>query len=349
MMIATASWLFGREDYASRTIQTGKGPSAVLLADLNGDRKDEIIVTAMTEDTLWIISSLPPVVLSTLPGPTSPIVRNLTGDGSPKIIISTNFDNHLQIFGENRRGTSILPQRHLSSQHGPVAIDTTDLDHNGFLDLISANLLAGNIRALLQDGGQKFRPSHVIAQVDSPTCVAARDFNKDGLVDLAVTSSSPGDLLLFFRKPDGNFQSPRVCHVGDRPAWLDVADFNSDGIPDIAVALNSFNGAAVVMSRAGPTGSFEDARPLLLPAPSNSVAAGDLNGDGLPDLVFSQPTIGKIAILYGEAKGSFSRPVLKEVGKNPTSVAIGDVNGDGKADIACANLSDNTVTLFVRQ
>ena len=69
----------------------------------------------------------------------------------------------------------------------------------------------------------------------------------------------------------------------------------------------------------------------------NSVAIGDLNGDGRPDLATANSPGGTISVLLGNADGSFGVKTDYSTGSGAGSVAIGDLNGDGKPDLATAN------------
>src|SRR2546426_300976 len=76
----------------------------------------------------------------------------------------------------------------------------------------------------------------------------------------------------------------------------------------------------------------------------SSVAVGDFNGDGHPDLAVPNaaqagPVLpsGTMSILLGNGDGSFQPAVSYSVGDAPNSVAVGDFNGDGKLDLAVAN------------
>ncbi len=67
-----------------------------------------------------------------------------------------------------------------------------------------------------------------------------------------------------------------------------------------------------------------------------SVAIGDLNGDGEADLAVANHDDNTVSVLLNEGSGRFGTAVTYGVGSGPQSVAIGDLNGDGKADLAVA-------------
>jgi FG-GAP-like repeat/Cep192 domain 4/Protein of unknown function (DUF1573) len=77
-----------------------------------------------------------------------------------------------------------------------------------------------------------------------------------------------------------------------------------------------------------------------------SVATGDLNGDGIVDLITTNISDNTISVLLGKADGTFSPKVEYTTGTYPASVAIGDFNGDGNLDLAVAN--ENCVIITSR-
>ena len=76
-----------------------------------------------------------------------------------------------------------------------------------------------------------------------------------------------------------------------------------------------------------------------------SVAIGDFNGDGKPDIVTANYSASTVSVLLGNANGTFGATTDYGVGNYPISVAVGDVNGDGKLDLVTANYSGNTVSV----
>ncbi|MFM8834887.1 MAG: FG-GAP-like repeat-containing protein, partial [Cytophagales bacterium] len=81
----------------------------------------------------------------------------------------------------------------------------------------------------------------------------------------------------------------------------------------------------------------------------NSVAIGDLDGDGKPDLAVANEISRTLSVFHNTGSSgtvSFAAKVDFTTGADPRSVAIGDLDGDGKPDLAVANLSSNTVSVI---
>src|SRR5688500_3537494 len=78
------------------------------------------------------------------------------------------------------------------------------------------------------------------------------------------------------------------------------------------------------------------------------VAAGDVNGDGLLDLVTANAGGGgTVSVLLGNGDGSFRARQTFDGGTDARSVVLGDVNGDGRLDLAVATPFVNTVSVLV--
>lgn len=78
-----------------------------------------------------------------------------------------------------------------------------------------------------------------------------------------------------------------------------------------------------------------------------ALATGDLNGDGMPDLVSANRTGDNITVLINTGQAFFAEGVNYSTGDAPVSVAIADLDGDGDNDLAVANeLSNNVSVLF---
>jgi hypothetical protein len=98
---------------------------------------------------------------------------------------------------------------------------------------------------------------------------------------------------------------------------------------------------------AASAASFTAEGPYAVNAHPESLAAGDLNRDGIPDVAVADGASAKVSVLLGNGDGSFQTQQTYAVGQSPLSVAIADLNGDGKPDLVSANFSDATVSVLL--
>lgn len=124
-------------------------------------------------------------------------------------------------------------------------------------------------------------------------------------------------------------------------------DFNLDGIPDLAVITSPYLGTTTLSFLLGTgTGTFTVApgtAPTVGTGPY-SIAVGDFNNDGIPDLAVANSGNGTVTILLGNGTGGFkvATGTAPKTGSDPVAIAVGDFNGDGNADLAVVNAGTGT-------
>jgi hypothetical protein len=102
-------------------------------------------------------------------------------------------------------------------------------------------------------------------------------------------------------------------------------------------------------SAAQPVASFAVAKNYKTGLFPLSVAIGDLNADGRPDLATANIRASTVSVLLNSGDGSFRPKRDSPTGRGPNSVAIRDLNGDGKPDLAIANASANTISVLTNK
>jgi hypothetical protein len=80
-----------------------------------------------------------------------------------------------------------------------------------------------------------------------------------------------------------------------------------------------------------------------------SVAVGDFNGDGVPDLAVANAGSSNVTILLGKGDGTFTAAASPAVDTASTALSVGDFNGDGKEDIVVANSGESSATALLAE
>ena len=198
-----------------------------------------------------------------------------------------------------------------------------------------------------------------------PNSVAIADVNGDGIPDLLVATTvdqgsgnNPGLAAVYLgsASPAGSFQQGTPYPTtGTDPSGIAVVNLSSaSGAGTDLVVSNFGNGtASLFLHDPANPGKYLAATTLTTGGQPNQVVSGDLNGDGVPDLVFADlSTSGNAVVLLQDAThpGQFAAPLNLATGAMTPSVAVGDLNGDGKADVVAVDFDSNgnngQVTIF---
>jgi hypothetical protein len=240
--------------------------------------------------------------------------------------------------------------------NNPLYLATADLTGDGLNDVVSASADDGVLRVFLNDklSPGTFNTPLVLASPGASQ-LAIADVNGDGLPDLV---SADFNVSLFVQTSPGTFAAPISLYSGGAN-WVAVGDLNDDGSPDIAltdsvgVKVLMHTGAASATTYAAPVSVFTPTANQNV-AGTSIIAIADVNGDGLKDLIITDPgpTGGMsptVNVLLQEtaAHGTFAAPVSYPIAAQdlPQSIVAADLEGDGHLDIIIGGQQTVTVLL----
>ena len=304
----------------SSPVSVQGGPGNVLIADMNNDRKLDLIVACGRARSITILegkgngqfgAALSNTTLAEAPGEIA--AGDLNGDGKLDLAVSSHDSYGVVLLtGDGKGGLTQSPA-------SPIAMKLGQHPHTHGL--------------------------------------AVADMNRDNKLDLITCNSADNDISLAFGDGRGNFtRAPRSFPVGPSPYPFATGDVNNDGWPDIVATATAtgplrreqlpFSRALTLLLSDGKGGLTPHQLPIRTGEPWFAAIA-DLNGDGRPDIVATHHEQNAMTVIIGDGRGGFTEAERSpfDFGVSLFHLIIADADRDGRMDVVAA--SGNTVRVLL--
>jgi hypothetical protein len=350
--------------WTATDIATTAGSAAwVAVGDLDGDGDLDLASASRSDDTIaryrndtihrrataWSAADIDTAAANT----SSVAFGDLDGDGDLDLA-STSFADDTITWYENTAGdgSAWAATDITTTADGARSVAVGDLDGDGDLDLASAEGISSTIAWYENTAGDG--SAWTAADIDTAApdawTVAVGDLDGDGDLDLA-SASTLDDTIAWYENTAGDgsaWAATDVATTADGAHGVAVGDLDGDGDLDLASASVTDDTIAWYENTAGDGSAWAATDIATTAAGGNSVAVGDLDGDGDLDLASASVTDDTIA-WYENTAGDGSGWAATDVATtavNARSVAVGDLDGDGDLDLASASEGDSTIAWY---
>jgi 6-phosphogluconolactonase (cycloisomerase 2 family) len=362
--------------FAAKVDFTGSSPYSIAIGDLDGDGKPDLAVSNLSSNTVsvfrnastaGIISFAARVDFTTGSSPYSVAIGDLDGDGKPDLAVANAGSNTVSVLRNTSISSTITASSFASkvdfaTGNYPYAIAIGDLDGDGKSDMAVTNLSSNTVSVFRNTSAiGSISASSFAGKVDFTTgsssySVSIGDLDRDGKPDLAVANAGSSSISVYRNTAISgalnttSFSAKVDISTGAQPYAVTIADVTGDGKPDLISANQNNNSVSIIRNKSLPgiisTGSFAPLMAYAVGAYPKMVVAGDLDGDGLPELVTANSNSNSVSVLKNKLLSP--NPIIS--GFSPSSGCAGTssftLTGSNFSEISAVTIGGVSVPSF---
>lgn len=333
MLIARTGDGFG----CNSIYKVGRNAYGVATGDFDNDGLPDAAVSSRNDSLVRVLvnsdlnreyvtlGAVEPVF--TLNTPSGVETADIDRDGNLDIVYAERAGAIGIALGDGRGGFAF--PSFLSADEGSTWLAIADLDGDDWPDIAVSNDNAGTIALFTNDGTGRVERTATLAAGTGPDRIIAAEIDGVPGLDLACIDVDEQLLRVFANDGAGAFTEWRTMPTLNTPHGLTTGDFDGDGRTDLATAERI--GRSISVYRQTDAGVFETAR-LGDGATYTAVAAADLNGDGLDDLVATADAPSRLTVLLGQDGQDPAAQGTYRTASPSNDLELTDLNGDGFLD-----------------
>jgi glucose/arabinose dehydrogenase len=334
---------------APQTLAVGLAPKVVAAADVSGDGVVDLVTANQDASTVSVLRGTgggnfaAAASYGACGRPHELGIADFNGDGRRDIAVPCWGGTVVSVLLNAGSGTFAAAVNY-GAQVDPHSVATGDFNGDGRQDLAVANHGSASVSVLLGNGNGTFQTQVAYAVGTNPHAIRAGDFNGDSRLDLATANDGSDNVSVLLGTGTGTFGAATNFPTGRVPKGILVADVNADQRLDLVTSntagnypsgANNPGGDEISVLIGNGSGSFAAPRQFTVGHTPFSVAAGDVDGNGLVDLATANWFGGDVSLLLnlppGPLPAGFSDSIVLSGLTQPTAVRFAS---DGRVFVA---------------
>jgi hypothetical protein len=301
---------------------------------------------------------LPPITSAAGGDPRAVVTGDFNGDGILDLAVADHTGHSLSVLLGKGDGTFQSP-RFLDTDYRGYALAVGHFHNANILDLVVTE--SNRIDVFLGNGDGSFQAPVPYNVGMDPLSPVVGDVNGDGFDDIVVVNQTSHTLSILYGNGDGTFQDAVTpdFRIAGVPWSVALADLDNDGKLDLVTGNSDGTyGDASVVSVLLNQGNDDAGHAQFGPAvyyltrmDIQSLAVSDLNGDGIPDVIFASESGKAVGVFLGKGDGTLEAtphlsPPTAFSGGGYSLLAIADFDGDGRLDVLVPARSGREAVLY---
>jgi FG-GAP-like repeat/Dockerin type I domain len=326
------------------------GARKILITDVDGDGYPDIVISGFSSSKIGVLINQGDgtftlgTAISTPFGEGDMTLGHFYGnpDRLDLAVDIASDTNEILVYKSNGDGTFQAGQVVETSVFNVGGMTTADVNGDGKDDLIAA--VSGVVQVFLGNGNGSFKApvsynAHVPGNLGGQIVTA--DLRHNGKLDLIVANTVTTDISVLLGNGDGTFQPATNYVLNYATDTVVAADFDGDG--NLDVIAGDLYGQDIEFLKGNGNGTLQDSIDYVTPGTEGIgfIASGDLNHDGITDLVTTGSRGSSVDVWIGNGDGSYQPPVSYQVGAQPQGLFLADLDKDGNLDITAADAGDS--------
>lgn len=236
---------------------------------------------------------------------------------------------------------------HGPSQVGIVETIAVDLNRDGLMDVVSASIDDGHVRAYINQGGLQFEQQLINTDVIGAYRITATDINADGQTDFLVPSIETDEVTALIADNQAQPYGYRKQIIAGNvilPTDARAGDFNNDGLVDVVSV--SFEDNQLLMHQQNSDGSFTTSVLSSSPQSPRKIVVADFNNDQLTDILVASSADNSVRLFSNTGFANFNEILISDQLTGIRYIDACEITGNQLPSFVAGVTDANKVMMF---